>query len=124
MLQQHGDGPAAGARYFQTRQTDSQHTAITPFDHAASLTVETVEGTPVARRHMEFRQSRGGTSIIDRWDLATGHPRAMELLAVRKIRRAVASNLGKLKLLLETGAVQLQDGRRVSVGRLAATGAG
>jgi hypothetical protein len=121
--QERGDGPAVGARYFQQRKTDSHHTAITGMDPGESLTVETVEGAPVFRRHIELRQTRRGTRLIDSWDLTTGYPAALELFAVRRIRRAVASNLEKLKQLLEEGTVELQDGRRVSVGSRAATGA-
>lgn len=115
--QESGDGPALGARYFQRRKSDSHHTAITRMETGKSLTVETVDGAPVFWRHIEFRQTRRGTRLIDSWDLATGYPAALELFAVRRIRRAVASNLEKLKQLLENGAVELQDGRRVSVGR-------
>mgnify|MGYP005854630605 CR=1 FL=1 len=114
--QESGDGPAVGARYFQQRKTDSHHTAITGMAPGESLTVETVEGAPVFRRQIEFRQTRRGTRLIDSWDLATGYPAALELFAVRRIRRAVASNLEKMKQLLENGAVELQDGRRVSIG--------
>jgi len=115
--QESGNGPAVGARYLQTRKTDSQHTAITWMESGESLTVETVQGEPVARRHMEFRQTRAGTRLLDSWVLDTSYPGVMERLAVRRIRRAVASNLEKLKQLLETGAVELQDGRVVSVAR-------
>ena len=117
--QERGDGPAVGARYHQTRKTDSQITEITQMAPAESLTVETVEGAPVVRRHIAFRSTRRGTRLIDSWDLTTGYPAALELFAVRRIRRAVASNLEKLKQLLEDGAVELQDGRRVSVDRRA-----
>ena len=86
-------------------------------DPGKSLTVETVEGAPVFRRHIEFRETRRGTRLVDSWDLTTGYPAALELFAVRRIRRAVASNLQKLKQLLEDGAVELQDGRVVSVDR-------
>ena len=119
VVQERGNGPAVGARYYQTRQTDSQHMAITLLSPGESLTVETVDGTPVVRRHIAFRQTRRGTRLIDSWDLATGYPGVLELFAVRRIRRAVAANLEKLKQLLEEGAVQLQDGRSVSVDRRA-----
>lgn len=111
-----GNAPAVGARYFQRRRTDSHHTAITQMDPGKSLTVETVDGAPIFRRHIVFRQIEGGTRLVDSWDLETGYPSALELLASGRIRRAVASNLEKLKQLLEDGAVQLQDGRVVSVG--------
>ncbi len=114
--QESGDGPAVGARYFQRRKTDSHHTAITGMETGECLTVETVDGAPVFRRHIEFRQTRRGTRLVDSWDITTGYPGVLELFFARRIRRAVASNLGKLKHLLETGAVQLQDGCVVSVG--------
>jgi hypothetical protein len=120
VVQESGNGPAVGARYLQTRKTDSQHTAITRMEAGNSLTVETVEGAPVVRRHIEFRQTRRrGTRLFDSWDLETGYPGVLELFAVRRIRRAVASNLQKLKHLLEDGEVQLQDGRVVSFNRRA-----
>ena len=115
VIQESGNGPAVGARYFQRRKTDSQHTAITQMEIGESLTVETVDGAPIFRRHIEFRQTQGGTRLFDSWELGTGYPRVLELLAVRRIRQAVASNLEKLKQLLEDGAVELQDGRLVSV---------
>ncbi|MFB9148903.1 SRPBCC family protein [Roseovarius ramblicola] len=119
VVQETGNGPAVGARYLQTRKIDSQHTAITQMETGKSLTVETVAGAPVVRRRIAFRQTRGGTRLFDRWGIETGYPRVLELVAVRRIRRAVASNLEKLKCLLEEGAVQLQDGRAVSVNRRA-----
>ena len=63
--QERGDGPAVGARYVQRRKTDSHHTAITGMEPGERLTVETVEGAPVFRRHIEFRQTRRGTRQID-----------------------------------------------------------
>jgi len=116
VIQKSGDGPAVGARYFQRRNTDSHHTAITQMEPGKSLTVETVDGAPVFRRHIEFLQTQDGTRLADTWDITTGYPGVFERFAVRRIRRAVASNLEKLKRLLETGAVELQDGRRVSLG--------
>lgn len=115
VVQESGNGPAVGARYFQTRKTDSQHTAITQMEAGKSLTVESVAGTPVVRRHMEFRQMHGGTRLVDRWELRTGHPKVLELVAVQRVKRAVASNLHKLKHLLEQGEVQLQNGRIISI---------
>ncbi|MFB9149189.1 SRPBCC family protein [Roseovarius ramblicola] len=117
--QESGDGPAVGARYFQTRKTDSQHTEITSMDAGNSLTVETVEGAPVARRHIGFRPTGRGTRLFDSWDLETGYPGVIAFFAVRRIRRAVASNLEKLKHLLEDGEVQRQEGRLVTVNRRA-----
>jgi hypothetical protein len=52
-----------------------------------------------------------GTRLIDTWDLMTGFPGLLEIFAVRRVRKAVNANLNILKLLLETGAARLQDGR-------------
>lgn len=114
--QESGNAPEVGARYVLRRKTDSHHTAITQMDFGKSLTVQSVEGTPIFRRHIVFRQTEGGTRLVDIWDLKTGYPSALEFLAFGRIRRAVASNLEKLKQLLEDGTVQLQDGSLVSVG--------
>lgn len=115
VIQEKGDGPAVGARYFQRRKTDSQHTEITWMESGKSLTVETVEGEPTFRRHFEFRKTQGGTRLVDSWDLTTEYPTMLELFAALRIKRAVASNLEKLRQLLEVGEVQLQDGRLFSI---------
>ena len=59
----------------------------------------------------EFEPTPDGTRITDHWDLQSGHNPLVELLGERRIKAAVAENLGKLKQLLETGATTLQDGR-------------
>jgi hypothetical protein len=59
----------------------------------------------------EFEPTPDGTRITDQWQLQSGHNPLVELLGERRIRAAVAENLGKLKQLLETGTTTLQDGR-------------
>lgn len=112
VIQEDGNSPQVGARYFQTRKNDSQHFVMTQFIKGHSLTVETEPGSePVFTRHMQFKATPDGMRIIDHWTLQTAYPSILESLAMGKIRSAVAENLGKLKELLETGQTQLQDGR-------------
>lgn len=100
VAQERGDGPAVGARYLQTRKSDSQRTAITQLEAGHSLTIESVESAPAFRRHIDFQRIQAGTRLVDSWELMTGYPKLLEVFAVRRIRRAVASNLSILKTLL------------------------
>jgi hypothetical protein len=53
--------------------------------------------------------------VVDEWKLATGKPAFVEKLTAGRIKSAVAENLAKLKELLETGQVVLQDGRKIAL---------
>jgi hypothetical protein len=55
------------------------------------------------------------TILTDEWELDTGKPALVERFAGRNVKSAVAENLQKLKQLLETGKVTLQDGRTTAV---------
>ena len=67
---------------------------------------------------MRFILSSEGNStrLVDTWSVKVAW---YEILVARliknKIKNAVADNLDKLKTLLETGKVTLQDGRDVSL---------
>jgi uncharacterized membrane protein len=114
VTQEKGDGPALGARYHQTRKTDSQRYEMAHYEPGTSLTIKTVPGaSPVFARHLRFEGVADGTRLIDEMTLHTGYPRFLEALFTARIRRAVAENLGKLKELLEHGHTQLQDGRGI-----------
>ena len=63
------------------------------------------------KREMVFRELSGETHIIDVWEPELGLPGIIEKLSARKVRSAVHENLFKLKQLLESGSVTLQDGR-------------
>lgn len=111
VIQENGNGPATGARYFQTRKTDQQRYEITHYEEENSLTIQTLPGSsPVFERQMRFETVADGTRLIDEWTLRTGYPGMFESLAVSRVSGAVEENLGKLKELLENGQTQLQDG--------------
>ena len=55
------------------------------------------------------------TKVTDVWKLQTGMIGLLERLAAGRVKSAVVDNLRKLKQLLETGRVTLQDGRVTSL---------
>jgi uncharacterized membrane protein len=111
------NGPfGAGTIYHQVRKSDQQDFEIIDYKPGQQVTVKTLPGSrPVLERRLVFEAEGKVTKFIDRWQLESGRPRLLERLAAGRVRRAVLENLQKLKELLETGAVQLQDGRRVSL---------
>ena len=112
VTQENGDGPEIGARYHQTRKTDSQRYEIIHYEPRQSLIIKTIPGSsPMFERHLRFETSAIGTRLIDEMTLHTGYPGILERVVVGRTRRAVAENLGKLKELLEYGQTQLQNGR-------------
>jgi uncharacterized protein YndB with AHSA1/START domain len=107
---------AVGSTYHQIRKSDEQDLRVTHIDWNKSLVIETIPPSrPELRREMTFRAQDGGTRIVDRWRLNMGVPKLLEPLAANRAKAGVAQNLGKLKVLLETGRVTLQDGRSISL---------
>jgi uncharacterized membrane protein len=112
------EGPVGvGTKYHQVRKTDEQVFQITEFKLNQQVAVKTLPASSLQFERRFTLQAQGNkTHIIDKWDeLKTGKPALIEKLAARKVRSAVAENLSKLKELLETGSVTLQDGRKVSL---------
>jgi uncharacterized membrane protein len=96
----------------QVRKTDTQEYRITEFEPNSRVTVETVP--PYSKLVMRFtleQANNNHTLLTDEWELDTGKPAFVERLAGGNVKSAVAENLQKLKQLLETGKVTLQDGR-------------
>jgi uncharacterized membrane protein len=111
------DGPEdVETTYHQVRKTDEQDFRITEFEPNHKIAVRTLPGSsPQFERRFTLDAKGRTTQIIDEWKLDTGRPALIEKLAVGKVKSAVAENLSKLKELLETGSVTLQDGRKVSL---------
>jgi hypothetical protein len=96
----------------QIRKTDSQEYKITEFEPNRRVTVETLP--PYLKLVMRFtleQANNHNTLLTDEWELDTGKPALVEKLAGGNVKSAVTENLQKLKQLLETGKVILQDGR-------------
>ena len=106
-----------GTTYHQVRQTDEQLFQITEFESNLKVAVKTLPESSLQFERRFTLQAEGSTThIIDEWEeLVTGKSALIEKLAAGRVKSAVAENLGKLKELLETGSVVLQDGRKVSL---------
>ena len=111
------DPNEAGATFHQIRKNDEQDLKLVDIKPNDSFIIETIPpSTPELRREMLFIKEGGGTKIIDRWQLDLGVPKLLEPLAANRAKNGVKQNLNKLKVLLETGKVELQDGRTFSLG--------
>jgi uncharacterized membrane protein len=118
VIQENGNGPASGARYYQTRKNDSQRYEITHYEQGQGLTIQTLPGSSLEfNRQLRFESISDSTRLIDQMSLRTPYSRMLERLTAGRIRNAVGENLGKLKELLENGRTQLQDGRVVNMDR-------
>lgn len=108
-------GPiGVGTVFHQVRRDDEQRYRITAHRPPHELVVTTIDGSsPAFTRAMILRHAGDGTSLLDRWRLDTGHPRALQRMAVHRTRDAITTNLDSLVELLEAGRTILPDGRRV-----------
>ncbi|HEY5747311.1 MAG TPA: SRPBCC family protein [Chryseolinea sp.] len=103
-------GPIAkGSVFHQVRKTDAQDFRIITFDFPKVVAIETLP--PERYLMMRFNLIAQGdhTKVEDTWQVKI--PRVVGWFAKKKIQPAVMENLQKLKTLLETGKVTLQDGR-------------
>jgi uncharacterized membrane protein len=109
------DGPVAiGTTYHQIRKTDEQDFRVIEFEPNHKVAVKTLpRSSPQFERRFTFQMKGSTTHVIDSWNLDTGQPSFVEKLAAGKVKSAVAENLSKLKRLLETRSVVLQDGNTV-----------
>ena len=108
------EGPVdVGTTYHQIRKTDEQDFRVIEFQPNQKIAVKTLpKASPQFRRRFTLQAEGSATHILDEWELVTGKPALIEKLGAGKVKSAVAENLSKLKSLLETGSVILQDGRK------------
>jgi uncharacterized membrane protein len=105
-----------GTTYHQIRKTDEQDFRVTDFQPNRLVAVKTLpHQSPQFSRRFTFQAEGDATHIVDEWELDTGKPALVERLAAGQVKSAVVENLSKLKSLLETGSVILQDGRTESL---------
>lgn len=110
-----GKASGVGARFRQVRKTDQQEFHVVEYEPNRAVAVETLPPTQPLKMRFTFEPIAEGTRLTDRWELEPDVPGPLAWLAARRIKVAVADNLKKLKQLLETGEVQLQDGREVAL---------
>jgi hypothetical protein len=110
-------GPVkAGSTFHQTRESDAQDLVISTFKRDKMLVIETLPPfKPRFKRSMSFQEEGIGTRIIDHWQLDASAPGFLGKFVGMGKKTVARENLGKLKLLLETGEVTLQDGRRMTL---------
>lgn len=105
-----------GSTYHQIRKNDEQDLKISQLEPNRLLVVETIPPSrPELRREIMFEAQGDRTRIIDKWQLDMGVPKLLEPLAANRAKSGVRENLEKLKVLLESGKVTLQDGRSFSL---------
>ena len=104
-------GRGAGTIYRQRRRTDEQRFVVTDFEPDQLVAVRTLPPTRDLQMKFTFEPYGDGTRLTDDWTLDTGLPRWLDGIGATRVSSAVRDNLAKLKELLETGRVRLQDGR-------------
>jgi hypothetical protein len=103
-------GRGAGTTYRQRRRTDEQHFVVRDCGPGQEVAVRTLPPARDFQMRFTFQPHGGGTRLTDDWTLGTGLPRWLERTGASRVSSAVRDNLAKLKELLETGHVRLQDG--------------
>ena len=111
-VEQTNDRSGVGSEFLQQRKNDQQRFRIEAFEENRCCVVQTLPGErPAVRRELRFEGAGGTTMIRDRMQLLVPLPGILSPLLTTGPRKAVARNLDCLKALLETGRVELPDGR-------------
>jgi len=100
-----------GTTFKQLRKTDTQRYKMIAFEPNRKVAIETLPPAPGLLMQFTFEPAGDSTLLIDAWELRGGLLGTFGAFAAGRIKAAVAENLVKLKQLLETGEVRLQDGR-------------
>ena len=100
-----------GTTFRQLRKIDTQQYKIITFEPDRKVAIETLPPAPDLRMQFTFEPAGDNTILTDAWELKGGLLGIFGSLASGQVKAAVAENLSKLKQLLETGEVRLQDGR-------------
>ena len=103
-----------GAEYLQTRKRDKQKFGILVYKANERVVIQSLPRERLyVRRDMRFEGDNNQTTIMDQIDFKAPLPQFLSGLLLRGPKNGVKQNLEKLKQLLETGSVILQDGRKV-----------
>jgi uncharacterized membrane protein len=109
------EGPiTVGTTFHQIRKSDEEDFSVVEYRPGEAVTIRTAAGTrPFVEMRFTFARGAEATEVTDAWKLDSGLPGFVEILGREQVRAAVMQNLKKLKQLLETGSVRLQNGRTV-----------
>jgi len=98
-----------GSVFHQMRKKDSQRYQIIELDFPKIIAIKTLPPERNLIMRFELSSVGNGTLIKDQANVSV--PWIISLFIKNKIQSAIMENLQKLKILLETGKVVLQDGR-------------
>jgi uncharacterized membrane protein len=105
-------GPIQIATEFhQVRKTDSQNYKITKLISPSLVAMRTLPPERELEMKFELQWRDGRTYLKDTWTAKI--PSFIGWFGKNRVKHAVMENLEKLKILLETGSVELQDGRNI-----------
>lgn len=105
-----------GAEYLQIRKRDRQKFGIVVFKINERVVIQSLPSERLQiRRDLRFDGDGKQASIMDQIDFLVPVPRFLSGLVLRGPRDGVKQNLEKLKQLLETRSVVLQDGREICI---------
>ncbi|WP_425390764.1 hypothetical protein [Ekhidna sp.] len=105
-----------GAEFLQIRKNDKQKFNVIGFKENDRIIIQSLPGQwPSIRRELRFDGDEMQTTIHDQINFKIPLPNFLSSLILKGPRNGVRQNLEKLKILLETGHVVLQDGRAVDL---------
>jgi hypothetical protein len=88
---------------------------VTDFEPDQAVAVRALPPARDFQMRLTFQPHGGGTRLTGDWTLDAGLPRWLERTGASRTSSAVRDNLAKLKELLKTGPVRLQNGRAETV---------
>lgn len=100
-----------GATFHQVRRSDAQDYRIVEYQAPSLVAVATLPPERPLTMRFSLSPAAGGTRLVDEWIIDAGWLTPLASLARGRIGRAVATNLDKLRELLEADVTQLPDGR-------------
>lgn len=98
-----------GSVFHQVRKKDSQRYQVIELVFPKSVAIETLPPERNLIMRFELSSIESSTQVKDY--ITIDVPWIVSLFVKNKVQSAVMENLQKLKVLLETGMVKLQDGR-------------
>jgi uncharacterized membrane protein len=102
-----------GTEFHQQRKTDAQSYRIIKLTRPSVVAMQTLPPERQLEVRFELRAVGNRTFIKDVWTVSI--PSFVGWFGKRRVQKAVMENLVKLKTLLETGSVVLQDGRKIEL---------